>query len=202
MGEGPPADPAELLRLVRREAGLDLATLTPTARGESGAAFWVTDDAGTTSLLKIMPGPAAAAAGYLHALDATLGRLRERGYPAPRLRAIGRTAGFGFWIQERMAGTTLESAAGQPHGELITRLLPELIRLNDAQAGLGRAADGQPGWPGLISATLATGGDGYCLHATLAARPGSRDLLEVLRRTGADCCPTISCISTSTWPTC
>jgi hypothetical protein len=38
-------------------------------------------------------------------LAGTLGRLRDRGYPAPRLLKIGQLGGRPFWIQERMAGT-------------------------------------------------------------------------------------------------
>jgi Phosphotransferase enzyme family len=193
VGQDPSVDPGELLGLLRSECGLDLAALTPTRAGESGAAFWATDRSGTDSLPKIMPGPGPAALGYLRALDATLGRLRDRGYPAPRFHAVGQAAGFAFSIQERIAGTTLDSAAGQADGGQIARLLPELIRLNDAQAGLGidaglgNGAGGRSAWPGLIRATLTGGGDGYCVHATLAARPETRDLLEVLRRIRETC---------------
>jgi Ser/Thr protein kinase RdoA (MazF antagonist) len=35
------------------------------------------------------------------------------------------------------------------------------------------------------------GGDGYCLHSTLATRPGLRDLLEIVRRIGDSCGPAI-----------
>jgi Ser/Thr protein kinase RdoA (MazF antagonist) len=64
-----------------------------------------------------------------------------------------------------------------------------VIRLNAAQAGLG---DGQPGWPELITRTLTTGGDGYCLHSTLEGRPDTRDMLRVLRRIGESCGPAIA----------
>ena len=66
--------------------------------------------------------------------------------------------------------------------------MPVLIALNDAQAGLG---DGQGGWPELLTRTLTHGGDGYCLHFTLAAGPGLRDLLEIVRRIGDSCGPAI-----------
>lgn len=70
----------------------------------------------------------------------------------------------------------------------LARLLPGLLRLNDAQAGLGT---GQRRWPGLLTRTLTTGGDGYCLHATLQAHAGTRDLLTVLLRIGDRCCADI-----------
>jgi aminoglycoside phosphotransferase (APT) family kinase protein len=36
-----------------------------------------------------------------------------------------------------------------------------------------------------------TGGDGYCLHSTLAARPDTRELLSALRRIGGNCGPAV-----------
>jgi hypothetical protein len=184
VGQAAP-DEHELLRALRDEHGLDLAGVTRTETGESGAAFWVTDRDGLVSLLKLLPGPAAAGLGWWHELAGTLGRLRDRGYPAPRLLTIGQLGGRPFWIQERMAGAALAGTAGQPEGALIGRLLPELLRLNDAQAGLGTGD--RRAWPELIAATLAEGGDGYCVHATLADHAGTRDMLETVRRIGATC---------------
>jgi Ser/Thr protein kinase RdoA (MazF antagonist) len=186
--------PAELLGQLRGAAGLDLAgldlvALTPTESGESGSAFWVTDRAGTVSLLKLAPGPGPEALAYLRALEVTLARLAERGYPVPRWRAAGLAGGQAFWIQERISGTALEAPGARPHRALIGRLLPELIRLNDAQAGLGVLGPG-PGWPELITRTLTEGGDGYCVHATLD-RPGLRELLDAIRRIGAECGPVL-----------
>ena len=158
--------PDELRRVLREQAGLDLVALT-SAGGESRNAFWATDRAGTVSVLKIMPDATPEAAGYLRALDAALARLRDRGYPAPRFRAIGHVPGLVFWVQQRLPGSTLDSAQGEPDREALARLLPELLKLNDAQAGLGT---GPGGWPGLLTRTLTTGGNGYCLHSTLQAR--------------------------------
>lgn len=94
--------------------------------------------------------------------------------------------------------------------------MPELIRLNDAQADLGVQAgladfqagladfqagladfqagpdDSHGGWPELLTRTLTHGGDGYCVHSTLAARPDLSDLLEIVRRVGESCGPSIS----------
>jgi Ser/Thr protein kinase RdoA (MazF antagonist) len=187
--------PARLLSMVRTESGLDLVDLSPTGAGESGTTFWVKDRAGTVSLLKILPGPLREPLAYLQALEAVIGRLRARGYPAPRLLAIGRAAGQAFWIQEQLPGSVLESSCQASSHPALARLMPDLIRLNDAQAGLGAARPGldggHGGWPELLSGTLTHGGDGYCLHSTLAARPGLRDLLEIVRRIGDSCGPAI-----------
>ena len=59
-----------------------------------------------------------------------------------------------------------------------------MLRLNDAQADL---RDGTRQLSGLIAATLTAGGDGYCVHATLQARPDTRDLLAVVRQTADRC---------------
>jgi hypothetical protein len=34
---------------------------------------------------------------------------------------------------------------------------------------------------------VVTGGDGYCPHFTLAARPGTRELVALSRRIGENC---------------
>jgi hypothetical protein len=173
--EGAESPLGELRQVLREQAGLDLVGLRPASGGESRSAFWVSDRAGTVSVLKIMPGAGPEAAGHLRALDAVLTRLRDRGYPAPRFLAVGRVSGLVFWVQERLPGSALDRGRPEPDRARLARLLPELLRLNDAQAGLGT---GTRGWPDLITRTLSTGGDGYCLHATLQARPGTRDLLR------------------------
>ena len=180
--------PDELRRVLREQAGLDLAALTPAQGGESKSTFWATDRTGTVSVLKIMPAAAPGAAGHLRALDGILARLRDRGYPAPRFHAVGHVPGLAFWVQQRMPGAVLDGGRGEPGRAALARLLPDLLRLNDAQAGLGA---GTRGWPDLLARTLAPGGDGYCLHSTLQASPAARDLLPVLRRVADRCCAAI-----------
>lgn len=107
------------------------------------------------------------------------GGIRHRG-SAPSATSPGWCSGFSSacpapsWIPGR----------GEPDRAAPARLLPDLLSLNDAQAGLGT---GTRGWPGLLTRTLTTGGDGYCLHSTLQASPAARDLLPVLRRIGDHC---------------
>jgi hypothetical protein len=150
-----------LRRLLLERAGLDLVTLAPIGAGESRMAFWVTDRAGHVSVLKIMPDGTAEAVAHLQALDAVQAQLRARGYPAPQFAAVGQLPGLVVWIQQRLPGSPLDCGWKEPDRMTLTRLLPELLRLNDAQAGLGT---GQRNWPDLLTQTLTTGGDGYCVH--------------------------------------
>jgi hypothetical protein len=127
--------PGELGRLVRQHAGLDFVTLTPASGGESRTAFWVTDRVGTVSVLKMMPGAGPEAVSHLCSLGQVLDRLRDRGYPAPRLDAVGHAPGLVFWVQQRLPGFAVDHAQQRLDRAALARLLPELLRLNDAQAG-------------------------------------------------------------------
>jgi hypothetical protein len=201
--EGAGWSPDELRQVLREQAGLDLVAPRPAGGGESRSAFLVTDHTGTVSVLKIMPGAGPEAVGRLRALDAVLARLRDRGYPAPRFLDVGHVTGRVFWIQERLSGSALDRGQPEPDRAMLARLLPELVRLNDAQAGLGT---GPRGWPDLVTRTLTSGGDGYCLHSTFQARPGTRDLLRCAGSASAAARPSrpaaISSTTTSPRPTC
>src|SRR5215472_11747736 len=137
IGGGREWSAGELRRVLREQAGLDVVVLRAAGAGEWRIAFWVRDRGGTVSVLKIMPGAPPEAAGHLRALDAVLARLRGRGYPAPRFRAIGQVPGLVFWLQPRLPGSALDRGRPEPDHAALARLLPELLRLNDAQAGLG-----------------------------------------------------------------
>jgi hypothetical protein len=167
--------PGELLLALREQAGLDLVVLVPAEGGESASTFLATSRDGTVSVLKVGPDAVGDSVGRLREL---VTRLRRRGYPAARLVASGQVAGQTFWLQERLPGTVLERVP------VPGWLISEVLRLNDAQAGLG---DGTCQLSGLIAATLTVGGDGYCVHATLEARPDTRDLLAVVRQTADRC---------------
>ena len=169
--------PGQLREMLRDHAGLDFAELVPAGGGESGMVFRATDRAGTDSIVKILLGPGPGALGRLRAMAATVTRLRQRGYPAPVVTAVGHLPGLAYWITERISGDPIDPDSGA-----VARFVPELLRLNDAQAGLGTGDPRE--WPGLIGRTLTSGGNGYCVHATLVANPGTRDLLAAIRRTG------------------
>lgn len=159
--------------MLREQAGLDLAALVPADGGESASTFLATDQDGVASVLKISFNAAGDDIARLGELTA---RLRQRGYPAARLLASGQAGGMTFWLQERLPGTVPDRVPDW--------LLPEMLRLNDAQAGLG---DGTCRLTALIATTLTTGGDGYCVHATLEARPDTRDLLAIVRHIASRC---------------
>jgi Ser/Thr protein kinase RdoA (MazF antagonist) len=162
----------ELREALREQAGLDLAALVPADGGESATAFLATGRDGTVSVLKVSPGATSESLARVREVAA---RLRRRGYPAARVLASGQVAGLTFWLQDRLPGRVLL-------GQAPDWLLPEVLRLNDAQAGLG---DGTSRLTGLLAETLTVGGDGFCLHATLEARPDTRALLAVVRQAAA-----------------
>jgi hypothetical protein len=171
----------QLLQVLLDQGVKGIADLRAADRGESGSTFLATDSSGQASVVKVLPAAEADAAGHLQDLDTTVRRLRERGYPAPQLLGSGYTDGLLFWIQEVLPGTPLDSRAGITDHQGLAPLLPALIRANDAQAGLDA---GRLLLSDLVRTTLAVGGDGYCLHATLERDPGTRDLLALLRDTG------------------
>jgi hypothetical protein len=72
-------------------------------------------------------------------LDAVLARLRDRGYPAPRLDAVGHVPGLVYLVQQRLPGSPLGRGRAGSDRAALARLLPELLALNDAQAGLAPA---------------------------------------------------------------
>jgi hypothetical protein len=176
----------ELRRALAEQAGLEVVRLAPADGGESGTVFLAAGRDGLVSVVKIMPGAGPDMADRLHALGRVVARLRDRGYPAPRIRAVGQIPGLVFWVQERLAGMSLDRVDGPAP---LSGLLPELLRLNDAQAGLGGTGPGD--WRDQLVRTLTAGGDGYCVHATLAGRPDTRELLQVVRRIGDRCGPGI-----------
>jgi hypothetical protein len=126
---GSPVSDAEQLRLaLRDQAGIDLTSLVPADGGESGSTFLAADRAGTSSVLKL------SRYREFGALTEVVDKLRARGYPAARLCASGLVDGQAFWLQELLPGTVLGESGFVAE---IGQLLADVLRLNDAQAGLG-----------------------------------------------------------------
>ena len=178
-----PLPKEELLQILHDHGLTSVQELTATDSGESGSAFWAAGAAGEKSIVKVLPAQQArpGAAAQVQELDATVRKLRERGYPAPRLLGSGCTGKALFWVQEVLPGAPLDSRGGMTDHAVLARILPSILKANDLQASLGT---GSVQLGDLIRSTLAVGGDGYCLHATLDRDPRTRDLLALLRRTG------------------
>ena len=139
----------------------------------------------------------------MHAVTELAGRLAAEGVQKVTLESTSDYWRIWFYVLEEaglavqlvnasqarnLPGRPLDRSPGFPDLPRLATLLPELIRLNNLQAGL---ATGTADWPALLVRTLTEGGDGYCLHATLAARPDTRDLLQAVRDIGARCGPAI-----------
>jgi len=162
---------------VQRALGQAVDWLGPTPRGESRATFFIR--AGSAGLvLKTMP----AGTGVLdnqHRLARQVAALGARGYPVPGIVAVGEGPGVVFTVQEQLPGRLLETGPGRaPEPRLFSALLPRLLEVVELQAGAGDLA--RPPWPQWLVATIAGGGEGYCLHSTMRSRPDTSELLDRL----------------------
>lgn len=63
-----------------------------------------------------------------------------------------------------------------PEPELFAAVLPSLFTAIELQSDAGDLA--QPPWPAWLLDTIETGGDGYCLHATMRQAPRTAALLR------------------------
>ena len=147
-------------------------------RGESRTTFMVV--AGTEKLIvKLAPGGLSALENQQR-LVRLVGGLRSRGYPAPEYLGAGEAEGMAFTVQRVVSGETLEPSAGlPPEQDLFAQILPELLAAVELQAGAGDLAE--PPWPEWLLATIETGGDGYCLHATMRQAEDTAFLLARLQ---------------------
>lgn len=106
--------------------------------------------------------------------------LHRRGYPAPEYVGVGKSGATIFTLQRRLPGQTLQRGPGLPPApELFAALLPSLLAAIELQRDAGDLA--QPPWPAWLVDTIETGGDGYCLHATMRQAPRTAALLRRLQ---------------------
>lgn len=180
MADPEPAqlDP-QLLDAVARLAGVDrVLVVDETLGGESRSAVAVA--AGDDELVvKLVPGGQRAAASQRR-LAGLVRDLRRRGYPAPEYVGAGESGGVIFTVQRRPPGQTLHQGPGLPPApEVFAAALPGLLSAIELQRDAGDLA--RPPWPGWPLDTIETGGDGYCLHATMRQSPRTAALLRRLQ---------------------
>jgi len=169
----------KLLDAVARLAGVDrVLVMDERLRGESRSTFAVA--AGDDELVaKLVPG-AQRAMDNQRRLVRLVRDLRRRGYPAPEYVGVGESDGTIFTVQRRPPGQTLQWGPGMPSApELFAAVLPSLLTAIELQRDAGDLA--QPPWPAWLLDTIETGGDGYCLHATMRQAPRTVALLRRLQ---------------------
>jgi len=167
------------LDAVARLAGVDrVLVMDETLRGESRSTFAVA--AGDDELAVKLVAAAHGAMDNQRRLVRVVGDLRRRGYPAPEYVGVGESGGTIFTLQRRLPGQPLHGGAGRPPApELFAAVLPSLLTAVELQRDAGDLA--QPPWPAWLLDTIETGGDGYCLHATMRQATRTAALLHRLQ---------------------
>jgi aminoglycoside phosphotransferase (APT) family kinase protein len=169
----------QLLDAVARLAGVDrVLIMDERLAGESRSTVAVA--AGDDELVvKLIPG-AERALDNQQRLIRLVSDLRQRGYPAPEYVGVGESGGTIFTVQRRLSGQTLHRGPGMPPApELFAAVLPSLLAAIELQRDAGDLD--QPPWPAWLLETIETGGDGYCLHATMRQAPRTAALLRHLQ---------------------
>jgi aminoglycoside phosphotransferase (APT) family kinase protein len=169
----------ELLSAVARLAGVSSVLVTDEELpGESRSTFVV--NAGDDELVvKLIPGASRAMDNQRRLIRLVAG-LRRRGYPAPEYIGAGESGGRLFTVQRRLPGQVLHAGPGmRPEPGLFAAVLPSLLTAIELQRDAGDLA--RPPWPAWLLRTIDTGGDGYCLHATMRAAPRTAALLDRLQ---------------------
>ena len=162
-----------------RLAGVDhVLVLDETLHGESRSTFAVA--AGDDELIvKLIPGGQRAIENQRR-LVRLVRDLRRRCYPAPEYVGVGESRGTIFTLQRRLPGQPLHRGAGvQPDPGLFAAVLPSLLAAIELQRDAGDLD--RPPWPAWLLDTIETGGNGYCLHATMRQAPRTATLLGRLQ---------------------
>src|SRR5215469_6874994 len=180
MGDHRVARPdRQILDAVARLAGVDrVVVVDETLRGESRSAFAVA--AGDEELVVKLVPAAHRAIDNQRRLVRLVRDLRRRGYTAPEYVGVGESGGTILTVQRRLPGQTLHRGPGMPPApELFAAVLPSLLTAIELQRDAGDLA--RPPWPAWLLDTIETGGDGYCLHATMRQAPRTAALLDRLQ---------------------
>jgi aminoglycoside phosphotransferase (APT) family kinase protein len=168
-----------LLDAVARLAGADrVVVVDETLGGESRSAV-VVAAGGDEFVVKLVPGGQRAVDNQRR-LVRLVRDLRRRGYPAPEYVGVGESGGVIFTVQRRLPGQALHRGPGMPPApEVFAAILPGLLSAIELQRDACDLA--RPPWPGWLLDTIETGGDGYCLHATMRQSPRTAALLRRLQ---------------------
>ncbi|HXW44367.1 MAG TPA: aminoglycoside phosphotransferase family protein [Streptosporangiaceae bacterium] len=179
MADLVPAQPDRyLLDAVARLAGVDhVAVLEEMLAGESRSTFGVA--AGTEQLVVKLVPSAPRALENQRRLVRIVRDLRGRGYPAPQYVGVGESGGTIFTLQRRLPGQPMHRAGMPPEPELLAAVLPSVLAAIELQRDAGDLA--RAPWPAWLLDTIETGGDGYCLHATMRQHPRTAALLRRLQ---------------------
>jgi phosphotransferase family enzyme len=169
----------QLLDAVARLAGVDrVLVVDETLHGESRSTFAVIAG-GDELVVKLVQG-AQGTIDNQRRLVRLVRDLRRRGYPAPEYVGVGESACTVFTVQRRLPGHTLQAGPGMPPAPgVFAGVLPSLLTAIELQANAGDLA--QPPWPAWLIQTIETGGDGYCLHATMRRDLRTAALLDRLQ---------------------
>jgi Phosphotransferase enzyme family len=161
--------PAELLQHINAIHRTTFALVEQFPDGEQGA-FAITDHLSRQCVLKWEQG--AYNLSKMQDVGAVTDLLRSIGYPAPHYLFMGYALEGIYSIQSAFPGSPLRS--------LTTTLLPRLFELNRLQ--VGHALPRQRDWHKEVINTVLSGGDGYCLHASLQQYSGvTANLLQELQ---------------------
>lgn len=161
--------PVELLQSINALHQTTFTLVEQYPDGEQGA-YAITDHLSRRCVLKWERG-----VGNLSKIQnarAVTDQLRNLGYPAPHYLFMGYVSEGLYYIQSALPGSPMRS--------LTTTLLPRLFELNELQ--VGQALAGQRDWHQEVINTVLSGGDGYCLHASLQQYSrGTANLLQKLQ---------------------
>jgi len=180
MADDEPAKPdRQLLDAVARLVGVDRVLVTDEQlHGESHSTFAVAAADGEL-VVKLVPGAQQALENQWR-LVRLIRDLRRRGYPAPEYVGVGQSGGSVFTVQRRLPGQPLHRGPGMPPAaELFAVVLPALLTAIELQRDAGDLAC--PPWPAWLLDTIETGGNGYCLHATMRQTADTAALLRHLQ---------------------
>jgi hypothetical protein len=166
-------DAAAVVAAINLHHGTRYRVAGPMPGGESGAAHRIADEARSEYILKWGEGPEFR-------VDRTVGivgRLRERGYPAPEIVLASEGDEKPRYLIQRII-------SGNPAMVLDRRILERIIELNRLQQDA--ASEFAEDWPASIVESIEHGFGEWCVHySMLTYSPETAAILSELKRVAA-----------------